>query len=96
MVLAHNMLKPRPSAGATTAWRTAFFNHRVSNMRQSRLSGHSRCDPRLLTAVKFVTVPLLFAGPLRTPPSDFSIVDKLEQSEVPPARTDSQDSMVSC
>jgi hypothetical protein len=36
MVLAHNMLKPRLTAGGTTAWRTAFFNHRVSNMRQSR------------------------------------------------------------
>jgi hypothetical protein len=110
MVLAHNMLKPRPSAGATPAWWTAFFNHRVSNMRQSRpdeamsdsplkmklafyswlglllitlgtftagLVGHfvtliaapwlslgtqaaiHAAIPVLLTAVKFVTVPLL-------------------------------------
>ena len=117
-----------------------FFNHRVSNMRQSRPdeamsdfalkmklafyswlglllitlwyihgrsswafrdpdrstlaqpwnpSGHSCCDPRPADSSKVRHSAIVVgAGPLRTPPSDFSIVDKLEQSEVPPAGTD--------
>jgi len=60
-------------------------------------SGHPRRDPRPADSSKVChSATIAVADALRTSPSNFSILDRLEQSQVPPAGTYSPDPMVSC